>query len=846
MGQSAMAPTGGVVNQALSAFRGANENGPGWLYYGINAADRGLGYNGGYMTLGGFVPYAEDDLGGFWAADLRSHLSEYGGFFSNIGAVRKQFVGGTLFGVGVFWDYDADANQYPTGGALGTSQFGQFGHVYNQVGVSLEWLTDYGNLRSNGYIPVGSTGYTAGSPGNPFFQNFVMCQNGLDAALTGTDLEVGAYIPGLADWAGMVSVGGYAYGNNRNDWQAGPLAGQDIVPWFGGVYTRLDMTFIENWDFSLQANNDSYFDWTGFARLTYRMGGSRRRNVPDQVEQPMMRNEHIVRGHQTPIVACNPNNGNQPWRVVHVNNAAAPGGNGTAEAPFTTLAQGDTAATNPWDIVFVNRGTGTAVGYDTTFSFNAANQSLVGNGQPFLINTSTCGLKNIATSTSGRLPLLSNPAGTSILVDGNVAPGATVANFQITGSKVGIAATGPLTSAAGRPLTVDNVAIAGNGTAAPQFGVVLTDATGKATFTDTSIANMNQVGLYVLRGDADIDYQGAIKNDVSLNGGVSNPLIAIQDTTGGTINLAVGGTPASATVPNEITDVGGGGIQISGNAAATTINMQNLTLTNTVATGIQLTDDNSTTTVVVGAGQGIQKATNGSAISVVGGAPNFAYYGPITNGPPATGATTSYLLSVADTLGGSVLLQSQPGEPFIDTGNGILISNAAGNVDVIGANIASSGSQGVLINSNSVGTFTFTDLTISGASAGGVTIDNTPAATANFNGLNIGLVAANAIGILAVNNGGAINTIGASANNIATASTTQPAVQIDATLVDMSFATVTSGVPQGGGGGAGPWAMEFSGGTTGNFDVTSAFTVGGTQGDATDYVPGGVTVQVPP
>jgi len=282
MGQMGMAPTGGILNRAAAGLQGLND-GPGWLYYGINAADRGLGYNGSYMTLGGFVPYAEDDLGGFWAADLRSHLSEYGGFFSNLGMVRKQFVGGTLFGVGVFWDYDADLNQYPTGGALGTSQFGQFGHVYNQVGVSLEWLTDYGNLRSNGYIPVGSTGYTAGSPGNPFFQNFVMCQPGLDAALTGTDLEVGAYIPGLADWAGMVSVGGYAYGNSRYDYAVGPQTGQDIVPWFGGVYTRLDMTFIENWDFSLQANNDSYFDWTGFARLTYRMGGSRRRNVPDQV-----------------------------------------------------------------------------------------------------------------------------------------------------------------------------------------------------------------------------------------------------------------------------------------------------------------------------------------------------------------------------------------------------------------------------------------------------------------------------------------------------------------------------------------------------------------------------------
>ncbi|NBV87519.1 MAG: hypothetical protein EBS01_14910, partial [Verrucomicrobia bacterium] len=104
-----------------------------------------------------FVPYAQDDLGGFWSADLRGHLSVNGGFFSNVGAVRKQFVGGALLGIGVYWDYDGDLNQYPTGGAPGTSQYGQFGHAYNQVGVSGEWLTDFGNLRSNGYIPVGTT-----------------------------------------------------------------------------------------------------------------------------------------------------------------------------------------------------------------------------------------------------------------------------------------------------------------------------------------------------------------------------------------------------------------------------------------------------------------------------------------------------------------------------------------------------------------------------------------------------------------------------------------------------------------------------------------------------------------
>lgn len=164
LGQNPLPSTGGVVNRAVQGFANPDGSVPGWLYYGVNGADRGLGYNGSYMTVGGFIPYAEDDLGGFWAADLRGHLSVNGGFFSNVGAVRKQFLGGSLLGVGVYWDYDGDMNQYPTYGVIGT-EYGQFGHTYNQVGVSGEWLTDYGNLRSNGYIPVGTTANIRGAPG---------------------------------------------------------------------------------------------------------------------------------------------------------------------------------------------------------------------------------------------------------------------------------------------------------------------------------------------------------------------------------------------------------------------------------------------------------------------------------------------------------------------------------------------------------------------------------------------------------------------------------------------------------------------------------------------------------
>jgi len=46
VGQSGMGAAGGLVNGAMARLGDLEENGPGWMYYGINAADRGLGYRG--------------------------------------------------------------------------------------------------------------------------------------------------------------------------------------------------------------------------------------------------------------------------------------------------------------------------------------------------------------------------------------------------------------------------------------------------------------------------------------------------------------------------------------------------------------------------------------------------------------------------------------------------------------------------------------------------------------------------------------------------------------------------------------------------------------------------------
>jgi hypothetical protein len=518
-GQTAMAPAAGIANRAAAGFTGLNANGPGWLYYGVNAADRGLGYNGSYMTLGGYIPYSEDGLGGLWAADLRGHLSVNGGFFSNVGAVRKQFLGGSLLGIGVYWDYDGDQNQYPTYGVLG-SEWGQFGHSYNQVGVSGEWLTDFGNLRSNGYMPVGTTAYTIGAPGSPFYGNNILCQYGLDAALSGADLEVGAYIPGLSDWAGMISVGGYALGNSRYNWWSGPETGQDVVPWFGGVYTRLDMTFLENWDFSLQYNNDSYFDSTGFARLTYRMGGSRRRNVPDQMEQPMMRNEHIVRAHQTPTVALNPVTF-QPWNVIHVDNTAAAFGNGSVDTPYRTLAEAQTAANNSYDVVFVRAGSSSTTPYQSNWLFQADNQILVGEGSTLQLATLNCGYQQFFAGSDVR------PIVTSEDTAITLRNGAIVDHFGIVDAPRGIVADASLTGVA----SVNDVAIIGDNQP-NQVGVLVEGVPGGTVNLYNMVVTDAGRGLWVNGGSADVNFQGTIVQD-----GSAYESVKVQSATGGTVNV---------------------------------------------------------------------------------------------------------------------------------------------------------------------------------------------------------------------------------------------------------------------------------------------------------------------
>jgi hypothetical protein len=184
--------------------------------------------------------------------------------------------------------------------------------------------------------------------------------------------------------------------------------------------------------------------------------------------------------------------------------------------------------------------------------------------------------------------------------------------------------------------------------------------------------------------------------------------------------------------------------------------------------------------------------TNGSVV-VDGGAPDIDFAkGTIVN-------TQSNLLAVNDTLGGTVTLTANAGQPFIDTGDGISVTNAAGDV-VLKSTVP--GSQAAVISSqkngivvaNSSGTQNFDGVTInaagtSGPGYAGVNLQNN-AGTSTLNNLKINLTdpANTAAGLLAKNDN-VINVTGNNMVNVANAAAVSMTNVADA---NVTFNTVTS------------------------------------------------------
>ncbi len=827
---------------------------PGRVWFETNLADQGLGWSGTYFTIGGKTRLFEDRFDGRWLLESQIHynVSEGGGAFANIGVERVFSIPAAEADVsfGLWYDYNGDRKE-------------DFSHTFHQVGISGKIKKEKWDLLVNGYLPTGVQDYSYGDPLglDCFVGNEIVIIPGIDSALSGFDVTLRTRPRQLAGVNGFLDIGGYGYNS-------------DLIDSFGGGKIRLGFQGTRGMMVNLEVNQDDRFNTTGVVGLGWVFGqnaggrGSEYAGLGRDLETSV-RNDHIVVFNQDVVLAMDPTTG-AAYNVIHVDNTAAAGGNGTAEAPFTNLADAQTAAQQAWDIVYVHEGNSRVAPnfYSDPFAFQAENQFLVGSGGPLTIEVgSQCGTFNPASGAflytipaqSTNNPLLSNPGATSI--DTNGQGGLTIANLDIVGSQEALLVQGGDLNGTAQPFgttanpynsaislaggtSVRNVNIGGDGTAAIQRGVRITNSTGGIEFTDTTIANMTRSGLLIDNntGALNVSYDGRIVSDTVNTGGIASPLVVIDSNTGaGTFDIAVGSPPAGSLITtNELSDTGGEGIIISNNADTVTNNLGNISLTDTVLRGIYVFDDASTTRISSDGGLGIVRNTAaGAAIEVsddgagpITAAPVFTYFGTIDNT-----ASSSYLLlatgSNEDAGRGSITLSGPTATPFTDTGLGILLQNVDATVSVSGASLASTGQNAILATGGS-GAFAFNDISVTGGTTAGILITDRAAAgdTTTFSNLTINNPNLLAHGISAAN-GGTITIGGVS--SIETASTTFSTIHTFDNLsgdTTLSFTLQTVTTPNAN---VTPWTNPPFGAislaaSSGFIDIQSAFDVNGAAG----------------
>ncbi len=350
---------------------------------------KGVGYSEGYSTIGlFFTPQGKRIVQPF--SDLRGHIFNDGRFAGNFG-------GGFRFSNGSeTW-------------AFGTNFYADYREFFNsplfQVGMGFEALSEEIDFRVNGYLPVGKKDKVSPLRFKKFKKFEAVFIKSSRGALGCVDAEIGFPLPSIFTYLDVyLGLGGY-YLFERN--LAGKRFGGDLGGKFrvtarvlDGVLLGIDTTFDHEFGGILQGYIAISFPLGPSNERTegrrFRRGGSQRKmRYLRRMTQPVVRNE-IIPGIEKDVEFKI-----EEFSAIFVNNTAFPGGDGSFENPFNTLALAETNS-EPGDVIYVFRGDGTVNNYNTGITLQN-NQRLIGSGTSFelgsvLIPASTPGFDPVITS----------------------------------------------------------------------------------------------------------------------------------------------------------------------------------------------------------------------------------------------------------------------------------------------------------------------------------------------------------------------------------------------------------------------------------------------------------------
>ncbi len=532
------------------------------------------------------MPYAFVD-NTMWYTDGRMYATNNGHLGGSGGVGVRQFLPNynSIIGAGVF--YDADDTR---------------GKMFTQAGLSLEYLSEFLDVRTNLYANTGRKSANLGTSFVNGSQRFVddnIVFNTQTRRAAATDgLDVTLTVPVLGEWAQSInleaSAGGYHY--VANDFNLQDATGYRLRL-DGDLLASTVHTFLE-FTSDKAFNNNVIFG----ADLNYYHDVQRRPRVGhnqfNRMSEWVRRNYTVAAIDDTIVnpdeLAINPVTG-LPYVVLHVRNIVPadpnfpnfPAGDGSIDTPYQFI---DAAQLDPRDadIIFVHSGSV----FTNMPVVLEDNQQILGEGVDHPIQIANpiprSGTILLPTATvppnAAVLPILQDTIGTAVTLANN----STFAGFDIINTSGTAIFGNAITGSEVRDVNIQGTNGAGS------HGVHLVDTQGVIRIEQVTTTGVDGTDLFIDGGASTINWFGGLLENTA------GRAVVIQNQTGGSINLA-GDNATSSNLGFgglTITDDGGEGILISNTSAAvvfgrssdTPTSNHGVTLANSTTTGVQVLD----------------------------------------------------------------------------------------------------------------------------------------------------------------------------------------------------------------------------------------------------------------
>lgn len=670
---------------------------------------RSYGQTRGNLDLGTMKLYDQGDSA--WFIDGQVALNDVNPFGYNVG-VGYRFLTLPLLPNSPDSEKIAGVSLWTDGMMTSNDNF------ISQLGISLEYLGDYWDVRGNVYIPfadvevgefdqVGSVSY---------LDTFLVQETiaGADEALTVTEMELARRIGELDAWG---FIGGYGLNGEQTD-TAGYKLG---VRGYATPDINLQLAVTDDDEFG----TNLVFSGTWFIGRT-RTNTPCRGTIADRMREPVIRNDYVAIRQRT-VTSGNILTGDidgdgddEAIRVVHVDSTAADGGDGSFASPLNELSDIDANSTTD-SIILVHGG--------STFTDDAAvlkdGQRLLGEGGDIdhVVDTTRFGTISLpetaAGAQSGAIPTATILAGADGITLANDTQ--EVSNLSLSGGARGIVSPNGSAAVSLNNLTIANTT--GNGIELTA-GALETTEGDASTLTSTFTPTISDVTFSGVGGD-DIDIDATESALAVTSTLVENITITdVASTGGGGIGIDLRNNTNAATITDYTRDGGGastGGIQITGTGSNDgQVTITNATISNEGGFGVRIASSDAAHTL----SEMEISDTLGAAFNIDGG-------------PTDAGTITTFSGTISQSLNASaVLIEGEHAGTVIfseavtdaglvnaTNGDGLQFDNADGTYLFSNAVVLNGGDAGIDIRNDSDADITITDGTITNPTGEAVLVD---------------------------------------------------------------------------------------------------------------------------